>query len=288
MTMRRRKKTTFHSETLNDAPRCDSGKTCRSFETKKKKTNIMTEKITKLVNEHFTLPKDFTEAVQTTTMRGKLLKFSAPITAVATPQEADNAAQAAQGIQTYVKEVQEFGLGMRRPLKAAQDKIKELEDRHIAPLLAEKRRLEKLQVDFALAEEKRVREEEEARAEEIRKAEEKRAEAERIAEKTGSKTAEARLEKAEEQWREAVVATPEAAHKAKGTSLRKVLKYELLNKEQLFKARPDLFTVELKPSAVNAVCFPKDERADAAHPDTTSYPGLKVWYEYTGSTCRFN
>jgi hypothetical protein len=75
------------------------------------------------------------------------------------------------------------------------------------------------------------------------------------------------------------VAAPIVEHKIAGAATKRVCKWEVTDEKALFKARPELFKVELKRSAVNAVCFPNSFEATADNPDATSVPGLKLWYE---------
>lgn len=94
--------------------------------------------------------------------------------------------------------------------------------------------------------------------------------------------AEAEIEKARAEAAaklQAAVAAPIEEHKVAGAATRRVLKWELIDQNALFKARPELFKVELKKSAVNATCFPKSFENTAENPDTASVPGLKLWYE---------
>lgn len=75
------------------------------------------------------------------------------------------------------------------------------------------------------------------------------------------------------------VAEPIVEHKIAGAATKRVCKWEVTDEKALFKARPELFKVELKRSAVNSTCFPNRFEATAIDPDVTSVPGLKLWYE---------
>lgn len=74
------------------------------------------------------------------------------------------------------------------------------------------------------------------------------------------------------------VAAPIVEHKVAGAATRRVVKWAVTDEKALLKARPELFKIELKRSAVNAVCFPNSYEATADNPDATSVPGLKLWY----------
>jgi hypothetical protein len=108
-------------------------------------------------------------------------------------------------------------------------------------------------------------------------AEKRRAEAEEAKAK-----AEADIEAARQASFEALsatVAAPIEAHKVAGAATKRVCKWEVTDEKALFKARPELFKVELKRSAVNSTCFPNSYDATADKPDAASVPGLKLWYE---------
>lgn len=75
------------------------------------------------------------------------------------------------------------------------------------------------------------------------------------------------------------VAVPITEHKIAGASTKRVVKWEIADEKALFLARPELFKVELKRSAVNSTCFPRSYEATVDNPDVTSVPGLKLWFE---------
>lgn len=94
--------------------------------------------------------------------------------------------------------------------------------------------------------------------------------------------AEAEIEKARADSLAAVsaIATPIIEHKVTGAATKRVARWEVTNEKALFAARPELFKVELKRSAVNSTCFPNSYEATFDAPDAVSIPGLKLWYEY--------
>lgn len=110
-----------------------------------------------------------------------------------------------------------------------------------------------------LAEEKRRQEAEEARAQAEAQIEQARVDS---------------LAKLQE-----AVAAPIVEHKVAGAATRRVCKWAVTDEKALLKARPELFKIELKRSAVNAVCFPSGYEFTADQPDATSVPGLKLWWE---------
>ena len=75
------------------------------------------------------------------------------------------------------------------------------------------------------------------------------------------------------------VAAPIVEHKIAGAATKRVCKWEVTDEKALFKARPELFKVELRRSAVNATCFPNSFDATSDRPDSASVPGLNLWYE---------
>ena len=56
--------------------------------------------------------------------------------------------------------------------------------------------------------------------------------------------------------------------KATGSTLRQMLRFEVLDIRAVYQARPELCTIEIKKSAVQATCVPE-----------IPVPGLKLWYE---------
>lgn len=75
------------------------------------------------------------------------------------------------------------------------------------------------------------------------------------------------------------IAKPIIEHKVTGAATRRVCKWLVTSEKILFAARPELFKVELKRSAVNSTCFPNSYEATIDKPDVTSVPGLTLWYE---------
>jgi hypothetical protein len=94
--------------------------------------------------------------------------------------------------------------------------------------------------------------------------------------------AEAEIEKARADSLAAVsaIATPIVEHKVTGAATKRVVRWEVTDEKALFKARPELFKIDLKKSAVNATCFPNSYEATFDAPDVVSIPGLKLWFEH--------
>lgn len=93
---------------------------------------------------------------------------------------------------------------------------------------------------------------------------------------------------AEAAQRAVMVAPVPVEHKVAGVALRKELCYRVVDEAQLYRSNPHLFSrPEIKASAIKSTCFPQSPKASAAKPDTTSYPGLAVWFEMRASTRSF-
>jgi len=232
-----------------------------------------------LVTQTIQLPERYTLPPPTEESRNDLALRAVSITAIATADENEAAGEIVRDIRRYLKDAEAARVVLSKPLLEAQRQLKALVDDHVAPLIAEQKRVEALAVGFAQAEARRV-----AREEEERQAAYRKAEAERMAleekariqaEKANTekqqvaaiKTAQAAEAKAAEVAQ--VLATPApVAAKSKGQQVRRVLKYEVTDVRALYAARPELCTIEAKASAINAVCVPE-----------LPVPGLRLWWE---------
>lgn len=159
--------------------------------------------------------------------------------------------------------------------------LRRIESERIAA--EEKIRQEKERIDREAreADEKLKREASEMSSKELfmagMEAEKRRAEAEEAKSK-----ADAALEKSRQDSLEAVAKTVTpiiAAHGVSGVSMRNVCRWEVTDEKALLKARPELFKIEIKRSAVNSTCFPNSLEATKEKPDSISVPGLTLWYE---------
>ena len=239
----------------------------------------------KLIKETIQLPDIFGSTSDVEDKRNELVLASRAVTAVTNATQQDAAVAAARDIRTWVKQVEAARVEITKPLLDAQRKIKTLADDHCAPLIEEQKRVERMVTSFQEAEARRVAAEEEARRVAFEKAEKARIEAEEKARKAAERaTTEAGLEKAiklEEkataaaEVANAVIAAPmPTAQRATGTTLRRVLKWEVTDINELVKARPDLCKIEPKASAIQATCVPEMPNKP---------PGLKLWWENTTS-----
>lgn len=226
-------------------------------------------KLTKFIKEKFAFPLTFGVTEQAEKFRNKLVLTSRKVASVTDAKSQNLAVDIARDIRSWVADVEKKRVELTKPLLAAQRKIKALADDHCEPLNQEQGRLERLVSDFQAQERKRVEEEERKQQEELKVA----LKAQNEAEQNGQDVSELK------QIVQAALAVPlPAPAKASGVATREVVKWIVTDKAALFKARPELFSVEIRPSAVNAVCFPNDLKASFYSPDTTSIPGLAMWF----------
>jgi hypothetical protein len=268
-----------------------------------------------LIKEEISLPQTFSATSDIEEARNALVLEAQKVTSITNAWEQTTAANRGREIRRWIKQVEEMRVELTAPLLIGQRLIKALADDHVAPLMGELKRLERLAMDFQESENRRVALEQERQRKEFERleairieAEQKaRAETERIrleneAAEAKAKAAEAKIEsesdlekaiEAEElrkenesvrlaeieeraeQAREALLAVqtqlrqplPEVI-KARGQSVRARLCFEVLDAIAVFKARPELCEVTVKPSAVQACCKATDV-----------IPGLRLWSE---------
>ncbi len=222
-------------------------------------------------------------------VQSELLASARAVVVVNTPASAQAAVDAARAIAEHVKAMVDLGLEFRRPISNYADGVKRFVDDYVAPLVTERKRLERCAMDFHEAEERRVEDENRKRQQEIDAVEAKRVEAERKAAELLAKASTAKqVAAAEKAQAKATAATeavqavatlaPAAVFRPGGTALRSVAKWEVVDVKVLHSTRPELFKLEIKPAAVNSTCKPLDG-ATLDNPDTMSVPGLKQWWE---------
>jgi len=238
-----------------------------------------------LTNEAISLPENYSVPIDATAFRDGLLIESRAIVLVGDAQTQDHAASMGREIQKHLKEVEEARIALTSPLLSAQRRLMELKQAHCEPLEAEKKRLGGLVSGFQLAEAQRVLEEERQRNAEIMRLHEERETARRAAEEAQRAAAAAtetneialdiaagmaqeQLAQAEQQTYAAIVAPLPEPVKAVGASTKMKLCHEVTDIHALYKARPELCEIKVKPSAVNAICKITDK-----------IPGLKLWQE---------
>ncbi len=133
--------------------------------------------IEKLIDAQIILPDSITLSEDAAGIREALLDASNFLT-ISNADEAKGIGESARNIRTHVKAVRDMGMSLRRPLKAAQDQIKAIEDDYCKTLEERQGRLEKLVTAYAQAEARRVAEEERKREEEVRRIQNERIAAE--------------------------------------------------------------------------------------------------------------
>jgi len=208
--------------------------------------------------------------------RNSLLITSFQLKVATTAVEANSVGEAARDIRSFIAATRALGMSLRRPLKAAQERIKYIEDDYLKPLEAEQERLERVQGEFTKAERERVALEATARAEAIAALERDRLAAEQLGDPALAKAA-------SEEWLKAVTVPLPEVHKVVGQTTRRVMCYEVTNIAKLAAARPELVKIEPKASAIRSVCVPRfletsDER------DDQTVPGLTLWWDDATST----
>jgi len=225
-------------------------------------------KLTTFIKEKFTLPRALGVTEKAEDARNKMVLRASRIAPVVDAPTQNTAAVVARDIHTHVQAVRAAGLALRRPLQKALKMIKAVEDDHVQPLLEHQGRIEAEISQFQTEEMRRVAEEERAQREQLRA----KLNAQAQAEASGNGEAQAALAVRE------VLALPlPEPVKAAGVATKRVVKWIVTDKAALFKARPELFNVEVRPSAINATCFPQ-EKATVDQPDG-KIPGLLIWWE---------
>lgn len=224
----------------------------------------------KLIKEKLTLPRAIGVTEKSEELRNKMMIRAGKLAPVRDPKSQASAVDMARDIHTHVKEIRAAGLALRRPLNALVARIKAVEDDHVAPLLLKQEEIERQVSQFQAEEIKRVQKEEQAQ----RKLLQDKLAAQTQAEATGNgpQVATAALAVREV----LAIPLPEPV-KAAGASTKRVVRWLITDKAKLFAARPELFSVDIKLSAVAALCFPADG-ATQAQPDMRT-PGLQLWWE---------
>jgi len=228
-----------------------------------------------LINEPISLPVDWSINKRAVKDAAELALKAGGVVAIADKESNDAAGLVVRDLRVYCKAVEAMRVAETKPLLEAQRLVKFLVDSHLAPLLAEIKRIEKMGTAFLEAEEHRVLAEQKKQREEFEAAQRRQFElddAARKAAESGGRLAQFEANKKLEAAKEvtaAIIAAPEPeAIRARGQSIKQVLKYEVTDIYALVKARPDLCKIEEKASAINATCHPNMQ-----------IPGLKLWYE---------
>lgn len=213
-------------------------------------------------------PQDIQDA-STLALKGK------SIVGIADKESNDAGGAVVRDMRVYCKSVEIMRAVETKPLLEAQRLVKFLVDTHLAPLYAEITRIEKMGTAFLEAENHRVEAEIRKQREEFEAAQRRQFElddAVRKAAKSGGRLAQFEANKKLEAAKEvtaAIIAAPEPeAVRARGQSIKQVLKWEVTDLMLLVKHNPQLCSIEPKASAINSTCNP-----------ALPIPGLKLWYE---------
>ncbi len=176
--------------------------------------------------------------------------------------EAQRVAEEERKRQEEVRRIEQERIAAEMKARQERERIdreaREAEAKAKAEAQAEARTASEL-FKAGLAEEKRRQEAEEARA------------------KAEAEIEQARLDSLAKLT--VAVVAPIAEHKISGAATKRVCKWAVTDEKALLKARPELFKIELKRSAVNSTCFPNSFEATADNPDKSSVPGLALWYD---------
>jgi len=237
--------------------------------------------MTSLIKEKINLPVGYSVTADAEEARNEIALRGASITAVATAAQNDAAGVVVREIRGYVKAVEAMRQTLTKPLLDGQRLLKALSDDHCAPLVAEQQRIERLAVQFAQAEARRVAREEEERQAAYRKAEAERAALEEkariAAEKANTEKQQVKAIQlgqaataAAEQVAAVLATPPPVMSKSKGQQVRRELRVEVTDIRALAAARPELVKFEPNLAAIKALLVPESPNMP---------PGLKLWWE---------
>lgn len=195
--------------------------------------------------------------------RADVLATTRSVTAVADAMDAEICADALRLVSEIVKEVEASRVEIGKPVLEVTRKINSLAKEFTADLAEEKTRLERILGTYQ-AEERR-------KADQLRKA--AQIEAQRLHTLAQEASTEAESIAADAVATAAYVAAAEIQPmKPEGVAVRQTWKYEVTDIAALFKARPDLCTIEPAAAIIRAVI-----------PHNQSIPGLRIWQEAKAS-----
>lgn len=211
--------------------------------------------------------------------RDKLIVQARAIGAVLDPPTQERATAVGKQLRSLLNQAEKDRKEIGTPVRELTTRINELAADYSQPIHLEINRLGQLVSQFQLAEAERVAAAERKRQAEIAAAEAARREAEQAAQKVAEFTDEATLQKAieaEEAAKKAkaaadvvICAPPPAPIKAKGSVVRKEMRWEVTDIHALYAARQDLVRLEPNAAAIRATVV-------VGQP---AIPGLKVWEE---------
>jgi len=232
-----------------------------------------------LIQEQIQLPVSYSATPEAESVKLALLSMANEVRSVVSANDQAIAINAGKNIRSHVKEVEAMRVELTAPLLAAQRQLKALSDAHCEPLMEELRRVSSLVTQFQMQENERVERERQAQVRAYELAEKARVEAEQAAAKAAERiNTDRQLDKAIAKEQELAMAASKVQEvlaapmpfkaKASGSTLRQMLRFEVMDIKAVYAARPELCTLEIKKSAVQATCVPE-----------VPVPGLKMWYE---------
>lgn len=234
-----------------------------------------------LIRESISLPLDYSVPASTEEYRNEVVLKAQEITAISSSSDNIQASIVAVEIRKHIKDVEGLRVELTKPLLDAQRKLKALSDDHVGPLRIELSRIESLATSWQLRENERVKALEAARMAEVQRLEQERIQAEKASleaakaqgnplyDSEDAYEAQKQAERIAEQQRGILTAPKPEPVKARGQTVKTVLRWECTDAIALWNARPDLCNPPTaKASAIQATCDP-----------SRSIPGLKLWHE---------
>jgi len=222
-----------------------------------------------VINAEDLIPADMVQE------REQYLLCAGGIKSITTADENSMAGQTVVEMRMHVKAIEEMRTTRTRPLLDAQKLLKGFYDSHSENLNAEIIRLQKLGTAFIESENRRVEAEEKKRREEFEAAQRAQFALDDAARKAAEQGSIAQQMIANRKLAQAQAATqavinqPEPTmEKAKGQTMKQVLKWEVTDLMELVKHNPQLCKIEPKASAINSTCHPN-----------LKIPGLRCWFE---------
>jgi len=207
--------------------------------------------------------------------RNELIQNADAIKTVTSSDDNQVAGECVVGMRKHVKATTASRLAITRRFDDAKKLVMDFFEKHNAPLDAEIIRIQNLGKNYLEMENRRVAEEEEKRRKEFEAAQQAQFaldEAARKAAEYGSLTqqmiANRKLESAKITVQEIINEPEPVAIKAKGQTMKQVLKWEVTDLMELVKHNPQLCKIEPKASAINSTCHPN-----------LNIPGLRCWFE---------
>lgn len=198
----------------------------------------------KLITQAITLPDRYTIPGETENDRNSLVQSALAITAIGTPEENNLARNVGVELRQYCKDAETVRVALTKPLLAGQRDLKATIDDHLAPVKSELDRLERLASVYLVEQEARIAAEQKARLDLAGEA------------------------KTESDF-QSVMAEPIAeADRARGQSMRAVMKWEITDLVALYHAKPLCVKLEPRPSMIQELCVPE-----------MPTPGIRCWYE---------